>query len=81
MELPSGSVGQWPHSFASGCLGEADRVAVGDDDVGVVEEPVDGGVGDRLRHQFVEPGRVKVRRQRDRPFLLGGLSDGLCNWV
>ena len=42
-----GLVGQWPHSFASGCLGEADRIAGGDDDVGVVQETVDGGVGDR----------------------------------
>ncbi len=31
------SVGQWHHPLAAGCLGEADRVAGGDDDVGVVE--------------------------------------------
>lgn len=55
-----GSVGQWPHPFAVGCLGEADRVAVGDDDVGVMQESVDGGVGDRLGHQFVGPGWVHL---------------------
>jgi site-specific DNA recombinase len=34
--------------------------SLGDDDVGVVEQSVDCGVGDCLGHQFVEPGRVKV---------------------
>ena len=58
--MASGTAKRFSWSVASllclGCLGEADRVAVGDDDVGVVQEPVDGGVGDRLRHQFVEVG-------------------------
>ena len=44
--LPVGLVGQWRHPLAGGGLGEADAVAGGHDDVGVVEEPVDGGVGD-----------------------------------
>jgi len=65
-------------------LGEANRVAVGDDDVGVVQEPIDGGVGDGLGHRFVEAGWVQVRRQRDGAFLVGGIDDaverfrGLC---
>ena len=32
----------------------------GTNDVGVVQEPVDGGVGDGLGHQLVEAGRVEV---------------------
>jgi hypothetical protein len=35
-------------------LGEADGVAGGHDDVGVVEEPVDRGVGDGLGHELIE---------------------------
>lgn len=34
---------------------EADGVAGGEDDVGVVEEPVDGGVGDGVGPESVEP--------------------------
>ena len=50
-----GSVGQWHHPLAGGGLGEADAVAGGEDDVGVVQQPVDGCVGDGLGHEFVEP--------------------------
>ena len=57
-----GSLGQWRHPLAGGGLGEADAVAGGHDDVGVVQQPVDGGVGDGLGHEFVEPGGVKVAR-------------------
>jgi len=60
---------------ASGGLGEADAVAGGDDEVGVVEEPVDGGVGDRLGHQLVEPGRMEVGGQGDAALLVGGVHD------
>ena len=35
--------------------------SLGDDEVGVVHESVDGGVGDGFGHEFVEPGRVEVR--------------------
>src|SRR3954453_19822290 len=75
-ELP-GSVVQWPHPFASGCLGEADRVAGGDDDVGVVHEPINGGVGDGLGHQLIEPGWVEVRRQGDGALLVGSVDDAV----
>ena len=54
------SVGQWRHALGGGGLGEADAVAGGEDDVGVVQQPVDCGVGDGFGHEFVEPGRVKV---------------------
>lgn len=56
-------------------MGEADGVAVGLADVGVVEEPVDGGGGQCFRHQLVEPGRVKVRGEGDGAFLVGGVDD------
>ena len=70
-----GSVGQWRHPLAGGGLGEADAVAGGHDDVGVMEQPVDGGVGDGLGHEFVEPGGVKVARQGDGAFLVSGVDD------
>lgn len=56
-----GSV-QGRDSFAGGGLGEADAVAGGEYEVGVVHEPVDGGVGDGLGHELVEPGGVQVAR-------------------
>ena len=54
----SARLGQGHHSFAGQCLGEADAVAAGLADVGVVQEPVDGGGGQRFGHEFVEPGGV-----------------------
>ena len=71
------SVGQWRHPLAGGGLGEADAVAGGHDDVGVVEQPVDGGVGDGLGHEFVESGGVKVAGQGDGAFLVGGVDDAV----
>ena len=71
------SVGQWRYPLAGGGLGEADAVAGGHDDVGVVQEPVDGGVGDGLGHEFVEPGGVKVARQGDGALLVGGVDDAV----
>jgi len=57
-------------------LGEPVAVlAVGDDHVGVVQEPLDGRGGERLWHQLVEPGGVDVRAERDRAFLVGGVDD------
>ena len=47
-------------SFAGGGLGEADRIAGGDDDVGVVHEPVNERGGDGSWHEFLEPGGVQV---------------------
>ena len=71
------SVGQWRHPLAGGGLGEADAVAGGHDDVGVVEQPVDGGVGDGLGHEFVESGGVQVAGQGDGTFLVGGVDDAV----
>ena len=75
MVLPGRSVVQWPHPFASGCLGEPDRVAGGDDDVSVVEQPVDGGGREGLGHQLVERGWVQVRTDRDAAFLVGCIDE------
>src|SRR5690349_12023445 len=66
----SSGLGQRFDSFPGGGLGEPVAVsAVGDEDVGVVHEPVDGRGGDRLGHQLVEPGRVDVGADRDGAFL------------
>ena len=70
-----GSFGQWPHPLAACCLREADGVAGGDDDVGVMQEPVDGGVGDGLGHELVEPGGMQIRAEGDGAFLVGGVDD------
>jgi hypothetical protein len=50
-------------------------VPVGDDHVGVVQEPFDGRGGQRFGHQLVEPGGVDVGAERDRAFLVGGVDD------
>ena len=41
----------------------------------MVEEPVDGGVGDGLGHELVEPGGVEVGGQGDAALLVGGVDD------
>ena len=64
-------------SFPGEGLGEADAVAGGLADVGVVEEPVDGGGGQGLGHELVEPGGVQVRGERDRAFLVGGVDEAV----
>ena len=59
----SGWSGQGAHPLSGEGLGEADAVAAGLADVGVVQEPVDGGGGQGLGHQLVEPGGVQVARR------------------
>ena len=62
--------------LAGGRLGEPVAVVpVGEQDVGVVEQAVDGGGREGLGHQLVEAGRVDVRGERDRAFLVGGVDD------
>lgn len=53
-------LGQGVHPLAGHGLGESHAVAGGLADVGVVQEPVDGGGGQRLGHELVESGRVQV---------------------
>ncbi|CCM65066.1 hypothetical protein BN381_500024 [Candidatus Microthrix parvicella RN1] len=48
------SFGQGLHPLSVECVFESDRFALGDDDVGVVEEPVNEGAGDRFVHELVE---------------------------
>ena len=65
LDLPTvrvgGRSGQGLHPFAGGRLGEPVAVlAFGDQDVGVVKQPVDGRGGDAFGHQLVEPARVDV---------------------
>jgi hypothetical protein len=53
---PVGGLGQGFDPLAGGRLGEAVAVgSVGDQDVGVVQQPVDGRGRQRLGHQLVEP--------------------------
>ena len=49
-----GWLAQRDHSLSGDGLGEADAVAAGLADVGVVHEPVDGGGGQGFRHELVE---------------------------
>ena len=70
-----GGSGQGPHPFAGGRLREPVAVLpVGDQDVRVVQEPLDGRGREALGHQLVKAGRVDVRRDRDRSFLVGGID-------
>jgi hypothetical protein len=53
-------------SFPGGCLREAVAVLpFGDQDVGVMQEPVDGRSREAFGHQLVEPGRVDVGADGD----------------
>jgi hypothetical protein len=45
--------------------------------VGVVEQPVDCGGGQRLGHELVEPGRVQVRADRDRALLICSVDESV----
>jgi hypothetical protein len=69
--------GERRHPLPAGRLGESDRVAVGEHDVCVVQEPVDGRVGDRFRHQLVEAGGVQVGGNGEAPALIGGVDDAI----
>ena len=75
VHLRPGCSAQRAHPLSGECLGESDAVAAGLADVGVVQEPVDGGGGQGPGHQFAEPGRVQVRAERDRPLLVGVVDE------
>jgi hypothetical protein len=60
------SSGEWCHPLAGEGFGESHGVAVGEHDVGVVEEPVDGG-GARALGMIVskpEGWRLEVTTER-----------------
>jgi hypothetical protein len=69
-------LGQGVHPLAGHGLGKTHAVAAGLADVGVMQEPVDGGGGQRLGHQFVESSGMKVA-QCDRAFLVGGVDEAV----
>jgi len=58
-------------------LGESDGIAAGLADVGVVQQSVDGGGGQRFGYQLVEPGRVKIGADRHGPLLIGGVHESV----
>lgn len=51
--------------------------ALGDDDVGMVEEPIDRGCREAFREDRVEAGRMKVRGQYQRPLLRSGVDQAI----
>ena len=69
--------GQGRHPLPGEGLGQADGLAGGLADVGVVQEPVDRGRGEGLGHQLVEGRRVEVGGQRDRAFLVRGIDQAV----
>jgi hypothetical protein len=69
--VSSGWLGQVA-SVVSPLAGEPNRVAIGDDDAGVVQEPVDGDGGEALGHDRVEPAAVEIGGDRNGAAFLGG---------
>jgi hypothetical protein len=55
-----GWLGQGVHPLAGHGLGETHALAAGLADVGVVQEPVDGGGDQGLGHELIESGGVEV---------------------
>jgi hypothetical protein len=62
------------HSSPGGGLGEAQRGALGEADVSVVQQ-VDGGGGERLGQ--AESQRVQVAGDRDAAAFVGGVEDAV----
>jgi hypothetical protein len=66
-DAPAGGRSRRPPRSAparEGC-GSSGLRSLGDQDVRVVQEPLDGRGREALGHQLVKPGRVNVRRDRD----------------
>jgi hypothetical protein len=55
-----GLLGKGFDALAVGGFGESEAVAFGDEDVRVVQEPIDGGRGEGFGHDLVESSRVQV---------------------
>src|SRR6202040_790746 len=68
---------QGDHPLAGEGFGEPVRVALGQHEVGVVEQPVDGGGGEGLRHDGVESGGVDVAGHGDGAAFVGGVGDAV----
>ena len=69
--------GQGFDSFPVEGLGQADGVAAGLAEVGVVQQPVDGGGGQGFGHEFVEAAGVQVRRDGYGAAFVGGFDDAV----
>ena len=65
------------HLLSGEGLGESDAVAAGLAQVGVVEEPVDGGGGQGLGHELVESGGVQIRGDRHAAAFVGGVDEAV----
>ncbi len=70
-----GCVGERRDALAAEGLGQADRLAAGGTQMGVVHEAVNGGGGQGFRHQLVETGGVQVGRDGHRSPFVGGVDE------
>ncbi len=73
--LPTKWLAQRAHSLAGEGLGESYGVAAGLAAVGMVQQPVGGGGGQGLAHEFVESGWVQVRAEGYGAFFVGGVDE------
>ena len=64
-------------AVSCGGLVESIAVTLGHDDVGMVQEPVDGGGGQGLGHEVVEARRVQVRADREAAPLVGCVDEAV----
>ena len=73
----AGLGGQGDHPLSGEGFGEPVGVAFGQDEVGVVQEPVHGGGGQGFRHDGVEPGGVDVAGHGGGAAFVGGVGDAV----
>jgi hypothetical protein len=64
-------------ALPGGGLVEPVAVTLGHDDVGMVQEPVDGGGGQGLGHDLVEAGGVQVRADGEAAAFVGGVDEAV----
>jgi hypothetical protein len=65
------------HPLPGGSLGEPEAVTLGDNDAGVVQEPVDRGGGQGFRHDLVESRGVQVGADGERAAFVGGVDQSV----
>jgi hypothetical protein len=68
---------QWFDALTGGRLREVEAVALGDDDVGVAQEPIDGGGGQGFGRDFIEPRWVQVGANRHRAALVVSVDEAV----
>jgi len=74
---PGGDSGEGLHPLAGGGLSKTHAVALGDAEMGVVQEAINSGGGNGLGHDLVEARRVKVGRNGQSPLLIGGINQAV----